>query len=99
VGSGSIDAGNKSPTRKSGRRTVDGSAGPDGFPEFQIDGLGPQKPDAVRICGAMSQQHGDCGGGVVSAPQKFVHLVGHRDPNAKTRQWVRPRPVPPKRQA
>lgn len=98
MGNGSIDAGNKRPARNSDRRTVDRSAGPDGSPELQIDGLGPQKPDA-RICGAMSQQHGDRGGGIVSAPQKFVHLVGYRDPNARTGQWVRPRPVPPKRQA
>jgi len=99
VGNGSIDAGKKRPARKTGRRTVESSAGPDGFPELQIDGGSPQKPDAVRLCGAMSQQHGGGGGAIVSAPQKFVHLVGCRDPNARTAQWGRPRPVPPKRQA
>jgi hypothetical protein len=32
-------------------------------------------------CGAMSQQRGD--GGAVSTPQKFLHLVGCRDPKAR----------------
>ena len=64
------------------------------FPTRQIDGAVPRKAEGVRICGAMSQQHGD-GGQNVSAPQKFLRLVGCRDPNART--WVRPHPAPPKR--
>ena len=97
VGSSSIDAGSKGPARKPGRPTVETLARTDGFPELQIDGAAPLKPDGVGICGAMSQQHGDGGRGNVSAPQKFVHLVGCRDPNARTGPWVRPRPAPPKR--
>jgi hypothetical protein len=31
-----------------------------------------------KVCGAMSQQR--CDSGYDSAPQKFVHLVGYRDP-------------------
>ena len=33
-----------------------------------------------RHCGAMSQQRGD--GGTISTPQKFVQLVGCREPKA-----------------
>ena len=31
----------------------------------------------------MTQQRGDSGRGIDPAPQKFVHLVGCRDPNAR----------------
>jgi len=97
VGSSSIDAGSKGPGRKPGRPAVETLARTDGFPELRIDGAVPLKADGVGICGAMSQQHGDGGHGNVSAPQKFVHLVGCRDPNARAGPWVRPRPAPPKR--
>jgi hypothetical protein len=100
VGSGSIDVGKKGPARKPGRRTVESLARPDGFPELRIDGSGPPQADGAKAFGAMSQQQGD--GGNVSAPQKFVQLVGCHDPGARTGSaatgsWVRPRPVPPKR--
>jgi hypothetical protein len=96
VGSDSTDVGNKGltgkkgPTRRPGRPRVENLARPDAFPELRIDGNGSLR--AARVCGAMSQQHGDSGN--VSAPQKFVHLVGCRDPNARTGPWVRPRPTP-----
>ena len=49
-----------------------------------------------RICGAMSQQRGDSGH--ESAPQKFVQLVGYRDPKARPDPWIRPtQPVTIKR--
>jgi hypothetical protein len=96
VGSG-IDAGNKGLTQKPGRLPVETLARTDGFPELQIDGAAAPKPGGLSVCGAMSQQHGDGGGGNVSAPQKFVRLVGCRDPNARTGPWVRPRPAPSKR--
>jgi hypothetical protein len=41
----------------------------------------------------MSQQHGDSGRGNESVPQKFVQLVGCRDPKAKVEPWVRPHPA------
>jgi hypothetical protein len=44
----------------------------------------------------MTQQCGDSGRGTESAPQKFVHLVGCRDPNARPETRVRPRPAPAK---
>jgi hypothetical protein len=42
----------------------------------------------------MAQQCGDIGN--QSAPQKFVHLVGCRDPQARPAPWVRPRAAPAK---
>ena len=55
----------------------------------------PKKPQD-RICGAMSQQRGDSSH--ESAPQKFVQLVGYRDPSARPDPWVRPtRPAATKR--
>jgi hypothetical protein len=41
----------------------------------------------------MSQQCGDIGRGNQSAPQKFVQLVGFRDPKAQSKPPVRPAPV------
>jgi hypothetical protein len=43
----------------------------------------------------MTQQRGD--GGNHSAPQKFVQLVGYRDPKARHESWAGPRPTPVKR--
>ena len=59
-----------------------------------IDVSGQTKPkaDGARICGAMAQQHGVSGHHETeSVPQKFVHLVGYRDPNACKAPWIRPR--------
>jgi len=39
------------------------------------------KPNWPTVCGAMSEQQG--GTSAQSTPQKFVHLVGYRDPNTK----------------
>jgi len=42
----------------------------------------PEQPSrAPAICGAMSQQRGDLSN--QSTPQKFVRLVGCRDPRAR----------------
>ena len=46
-------------------------------------------PDGAKVCGAMSQQRGDSGH--ESAPQKFVQLVGCREPKVRPQPWVRPR--------
>ena len=91
-----IDVGNTGLTRKLRRPTVESLAGPDGFPQLRIDGRGLVKADREGICGAMSQQRGASGRGHESVPQKLVHLVGHRDPKARTEPWVRPRPASPK---
>jgi hypothetical protein len=52
---------------------------------------GQPKPARPGICGAMSQQCGDLGN--QSAPQKFVQLIGYRDPKGRTAPWVRPTPA------
>ncbi len=88
MGSDSTEVG-QGPTRKKGPSREPGRVEPDAFPKLRIDGDGSLRP--ARVCGAMSQQNGDSG--CVSAPQKFVHLVGCRDPKARTRPWVRPRPI------
>jgi hypothetical protein len=61
----------------------------------QTDKQTPLKAERPRICGAMSEQRGDSGN--QSAPQKFVQLVGCRDPKARLKPWVRPRPAPVER--
>jgi hypothetical protein len=42
---------------------------------------GPSRTDWRKSCGAMAQQQGDAT--AQSTPQKFVHLVGYRDPSTK----------------
>jgi hypothetical protein len=97
VGNGNIDVGNKSPTPKPGQPIVERLAGTDGSSELRIDKRNPLKPGRPGISGAMSLQRGDRGRGNESAPQKFVQLVGCRDPKARLEPWVRPRPAPAKR--
>ena len=96
MGNGNINVGNKTSTRKPGQPIVENLDGSDGSPELRIDN--PSNMEPVRICGAMSQQHGDSGRGNESVPQKFVQLVGCRDPKAKdpkakAEPWVRPHPA------
>lgn len=95
MGNGNIDVGNKSPTRKPGQPIIGRLASTDGSSEVRIDKSNPLKTEKPRICGAMSQQCGDSGN--QSVPQKFVQLVGCRDPKARPEPWVRPRPAPVKR--
>ena len=95
---GSIDVGNKSPTRNPGQPVIESMARTDGAPKLRIEA-----PNTVRMkrsanCGAMSQQCGDSGN--YSTPQKFVQLVGCRDPKARSEKagsepWVRPGPAKP----
>ena len=86
MGSGNIDVGNATPTRKPGQpveRQGDDSR----------DGEKPQSNQAAGLCGAMSQQGSEFRGNV-SAPQKFVHLVGCRErkagPGLEARQYPNP---------
>ena len=46
----------------------------------------PLRTERPRISGAMAQQCGDIGRGNLSAPQKFVRLVGCRDPKSRPEQ-------------
>jgi hypothetical protein len=80
VGNGNIDVGSKTPTRKPG--------------QLGIDRPDPLKTERPKIPAAMAQQCGDLGN--QSAPQKFVHLVGCREPKAHPAPWVRPRAAPTK---
>jgi hypothetical protein len=45
----------------------------------------------------MALQSGEFGRGNQSAPQKLLHLVGCREPNARSAPRVRPRAEPVKR--
>ncbi len=78
MGSGNIDVGNDTPTRKPGQ---------------PVERQGKTSENPVSPCGAMSQQGGEFRGNV-SAPQKFVHLVGCRDrkvgPGPEARQYSNP---------
>jgi len=53
---------------------------------------GQPKSGPSGICAAMTQQRCDSGRGNESAPQKFVQLVGYRDPKARP-QSPHPNPV------
>jgi hypothetical protein len=87
VGNGDIDVGKKPLIRKGGQRIA----------ERRTDDPDLRQKEPVKICGAMSQQYGAGGRDNESAPQKFVHLVGYRDPKAQPEPWVRPRASPAKR--
>jgi hypothetical protein len=90
VGNGNIDVGNKTATRKPGQPIVEQMASSS---ERRIDKTIAPKAERPRNCGAMSQQCGDSGRGNQSAPQKFVQLVGFRDPKAQPRPSMRPAPA------
>lgn len=82
MGSGNIDVGNDTPTRKPGRPAVENLSARNGS-ELRIDPSSKTERSGKALehegfCGAMSQQ-GDEFRGNVSAPQKFVHLVGCRE--------------------
>ena len=91
MGNGNVDVGNKTPTRKPGRLIVERPAGADGSPELRIETPNTVRMKRPALSGAMSQQCGDSGN--VSAPQKFVQLVGCREPKARSEPWVRPGPT------
>ena len=93
MGNGNIDVGNKTPTRKPGQPIAERLAEIEGSSEPRIEKSNPLKAEPPRICGAMSQQCGDSGRGNQSAPQKFVQLVGFRDPKAQPKPSVRPAPA------
>ena len=81
MGSGNIDVGSATPTRKPGQ---------------PVERQGETSEQPVSLCGAMSQQGSEfCGN--VSAPQKFVRLVGCREPKAGSGQEARQYSNPVKR--
>jgi hypothetical protein len=105
VGNGNIDVGNANPTRNPGQPVADNSPGSnDSGPRIDpslktgrqgaAQGKSPKTSEhPVGLCGAMSQQGGEFRGNV-SAPQKFVHLVGCRDrkagPGREAHQYSNP---------
>jgi hypothetical protein len=96
VGNGNTDVGSKTPTRESGQPIIERLAS-NGFPDLRIDHQDGLKREGARRCGAMSEQSADSGRGNEQVPQKLVHLVGYRDPNAGPDPWIRPRPIQAKR--
>jgi hypothetical protein len=94
VGNGNIEVGNKTPTRKPGQPLLGRSGRADDASDLRGEAQNPPKSAPPKICGAMSQQR--CDSGNESAPQKFVQLVGCRDPKARQAPWVRPRSAPKK---
>lgn len=57
----------------------------------------PRKSGQQQMAGAMSQQGAPVMGDNQGSPQKFVHLVGCRDPKVKPGPEARPYPNPVKR--
>ena len=92
MGNGNIDVGNQTPTRKPGQPAVELTSRRNGSSEQRIDSSLKTEPP----CGAMSQQGGEFRGNL-SAPQKFVHLVGCREPKVVRDAEVRQYPNPAKR--
>jgi hypothetical protein len=92
VGNGNVEGGKKFPIRKPSQPMA-GTLPGNGSSAAQFDA---QKIERPRVCGAMTQQCGDSGRGNDYAPQKFVRLVGYRDPSPRPETWVRPRPAPAK---
>ena len=81
MGSGNIDVGSATPTRKPGQ---------------PVERQGETSEQPVSLCGAMSQQGSEFLGNV-SAPQKFVHLVGCRERKVSSGQEARQYSNPVKR--
>ena len=105
MGSGNINVGNDTPTRKPGQPAVENLSGSNGSglridPPLKPERQGKKtqektqgKASAAGPCGAMSQQNSEFRGNV-SAPQQLVHLVGCRDrkagPGPEARQYSNP---------
>jgi hypothetical protein len=89
VGNGSIDVGNEKLIRKSGQPAVEILGESSSKPRIENENPLTQnllKTERPGISSAMAQQCGDIGRGNQSAPQKFVRLVGCRDPKARPAQ-------------
>ena len=91
MGNGNIDVGKQTPTRKPGQPAVELMSGRNGSEQRIDSSLKTEAP-----CGAMSQQGGEFRGNL-SAPQKFVHLVGCREPKVVRGSEVRQYSNPAKR--
>ena len=92
MGNGNVDVGDKTAT-KPGRPIIERLAATAAASVPRIEAPQTIKEKRPGNCAAMSQQGGDNVN--LSAPQKFVQLVGCREPKARPGPWVRP--GPPKR--
>jgi hypothetical protein len=92
VGNGNIDVGAKTPTRNTGKPSIQRSPGSNGPSELRIDQHIASQAERPKICGAMTLQSGHSGWGNQSAPQKLLHLVGCREPKAQPELPQRQRP-------
>ena len=81
MGSGNIDVGSATPTREPGQ---------------PVEREGKTSEHPASLCGAMSQQGSEFLGNI-SAPQKFVHLVGCHDGKIGRSSKARPVSEPVKR--
>jgi hypothetical protein len=79
VGNGNVEVGSRTPTRKTGRASVERWLGSNNLPEVGIDERILAGTDRAQVSGAMTEQRGDSGRGDQSAPQKLVRLVGCRE--------------------
>lgn len=89
VGNGNTDVGNEKLSRKPGQPVVE-ALGDDSSNKPRTDKQDRPRAERPRISVAMAQQCGDMGRGNQSAPQKFVRLVGCRDPKVRPEPQVRP---------
>lgn len=89
---GSIDVGNRT-ARPPGRPVIPHLARTDETHEPRIEAPNTVRNRRPGNCGAMTQQCGDSGN--YSTPQKFVQLVGYRDPKASSGPRLRPGPAKP----
>ena len=81
MGSGNIDVGSATPTREPGQ---------------PVEREGKTSEHPASLCGAMSQQGSEFLANI-SAPQKFVRLVGCREPKVGSGQEARQYSNPVKR--
>ena len=89
---GSIDVGNRT-ARSPGRPVIPHLARTDDTHEPRIEAANTVRIKRPGHCGAMTQQCGDRGND--STPQKFVRLVGYREPKASSGAGVHPGPTRP----
>jgi hypothetical protein len=85
VGNRNFEVGKKRPIPGSVRASVKNSPGENGT---GFEDENHPKIEQGKTCGAMSEQHGQRN---ESSPQKFIHLIGCRDPRARTRTRTHPR--------
>jgi hypothetical protein len=93
VGNGNNDVGTKTPTRKTGKPSIQRLSGSNGLPELRIDQSTSSQAERRKVCGAMTLQSGDSGWGNQSAPQKLLHLVGCREQKSPPELTQRPTPT------